>query len=129
MLAQRNKNIDIVLLEENLQHRNNISSRLRTQGFSVDAPSGGFHAIKVIEENAVRSIVLCSDMDDMSLKEIATIIRSMNSAQAQVPIYLFPTKVLEPDFPKVMKELKINGHFSPKDFSQLVEALQKLSKL
>lgn len=128
MLAQRNKIIDIVLLEENLQLRNNISSRFRTQGLSVDAPSGGFHAIKVLEENKVNAIILCSDMDDMSWQEVATIVRSMPSPQGQVAIFLFNGESISADAIKSIKELRFTGIFAAKDFSKLAEAVQNLSK-
>ncbi len=129
MLAQRNKVIDIVLLEENLQLRNNISSRFRTQGLSVDAPSGGFHSIKVLEENQVNAIILCSDMDDMSWHEVATIVRSMPSPQGQVAIFLYTSEAISAESIKIIKELRVNGIFAAKDFSKLADAVQNLSKI
>lgn len=126
MHAQRNKKIDLVLIEENLQRRNNISSRLRTQGFSVDAPSGGFHAIKVLDENEVKATILCSDMDDMSIEEMATLIRSMSGCQKEMRLFLFVEQAQRSKYLPIFNEMKFNALISQDNFSQLAEALKKI---
>lgn len=126
---QTQKKIDLVLIEENLQQRNNISSRLRTQGFIVDAPSGGFHAIKVIEEHAVQAAILCSDMDDMSLYEVATLIRSIPDKNGMIPLILFTSPESYQEVEHIANNIDIYQFISDQNFSQLATCLKKLTKV
>ncbi|HLE11285.1 MAG: hypothetical protein A2504_03355 [Bdellovibrionales bacterium RIFOXYD12_FULL_39_22] len=66
----------VLLIDENTQERNNIASRLRMQGISVDSMSSGFQAINQIEHTQYDLIIVMRTLQDMIESEIITLIKS-----------------------------------------------------
>ena len=71
-----NKDLEILLVDQDNKRNREISSRFRTQGYGVTITSGGFHALHELENvrnpHEVFGVVLIiGDQDDMPGYEIA----------------------------------------------------------
>lgn len=78
----------VLLIEDNINLRNNISSRLRSSFYKVQSPINGFHAINLFEEDEYDLVLILSDMSDMSLIEVLSLIRT-NTHKDSLPIICY----------------------------------------
>lgn len=91
MHAYEEKYFKIIIVDENIQFRNTLASKLRLLGFSVEFASGGFHLLHVLEKNwDFNLIILHENMSDMSAEEMVSLVRT-NKDKGELPI-LFISK-------------------------------------
>jgi DNA-binding response OmpR family regulator len=95
MHAIEEKFFKIVIVDENVQFRNTLASKLRIEGFHVEFASGGFHLLHVLEKHwDYNLIILHEDMVDMSAEEMVTHVRS-HTTKVQLPILFISSKSSE----------------------------------
>lgn len=122
------KNVDILLIDGDPVKRNDLALRLRSLGHLIDMAKNGFHAIKEIEDNNYKLLVISDHMEDMSIEEIVTIVRSMGSKE-KTPIALFDPPVDDSlNLDTLITELTINHVLLERDFNKLVGKIQRYVK-
>lgn len=90
-----NKNT-ILLVDQNPTRRNNLSSRLRMMGYTIEIASSGFQAIHLLEDTQTnqynkkryRLILILGDSEDMPGREILLLMREIIKEKAKLPILL-----------------------------------------
>ncbi len=87
------KNLDfkIILIENDITKRRDISSRLRSNGFSVEAALSGFHSLALLENNEFNLMLISSPMSDMNALEIISLARTSLTPES-LPIVFFYEK-------------------------------------
>jgi response regulator RpfG family c-di-GMP phosphodiesterase len=86
MHVYEEKNFKIIIVDENIQFRNTLASRLRFLGYHVELASGGFHLLHVLEKNWDFSLVIFhEDMNDMSAEEMISLVRTHKN-KVELPI-------------------------------------------
>jgi DNA-binding response OmpR family regulator len=86
MQAYEEKYFKILIVDENVQFRNTLASRLRLQGFNVEFATGGFHLLHILEKHRDCSLVIMhEDMLDMSAVEIISLVRTTKN-KTDLPI-------------------------------------------
>ena len=91
MTALEEKHFKILIVDENVQFRNNLASRLRIQGFTVEFATGGFHLFHLLERfRDWNLIIFHEDMLDMPAEEMILLIRNSKDKN-ELPI-LFISK-------------------------------------
>lgn len=83
----------ILIADENVIFRNNLASRLRLQGFTVEFVSSGFHLLHTLEQMKEYGLVIIDeDMLDMSAQEMISLVR-LNKKKSELPIlFISPNK-------------------------------------
>jgi DNA-binding response OmpR family regulator len=105
MQAYEEKYFKIIIVDENVQYRNTLASRLRLQGFSVEFASGGFHLLHVLEKHwDFNLIILHENMSDMGAEEMISLVRNTKN-KVELPI-LFISEV---DSEEEICEMIFNG--------------------
>ncbi len=120
--------VEILLIDNNLEQRNDLALRLRRLGYLIDIAKNGFHAIKEVEENNFKLLVISDHMGDMSINEIVTIIRSMNN-KSEIPMVLYSPPIdddLELD--TLITDLSVNHIILSREFKKLVSKISKYVK-
>lgn len=77
----------ILLVDEDTQSRQQLTSRLRTNAeinYRIEAGLGGFHALHQLENQKFDLIILMEDFDDMSVIEVVSMAR--NTMDVLTPI-------------------------------------------
>lgn len=116
----------ILLIDNDLKNRNNLSSRLRMQGYQIEAATGGFHALHLLEKKNYELILIYRDMEDMPGLEIASMTRSIDG-YSDSPIIYF-TKQFNEEAKNAM-EMGASYCLSLKtDFKGLISIISKLFK-
>lgn len=91
----------VLIIDQNANRRNNLSSRLRMMGYSTELSSSGFHSIALLEEaqkqkKFYRIILIMEDAEDMPGREILLLMRTINTSKTALPI-LYINKDKDPD--------------------------------
>lgn len=114
----------IFFLEKDIKTRHQVSSRLRMQGFKVEAPTSGMHALSLIEENPCHIVLLTGEMSDMTALEMASLIKDKFLTDVKILFYY------KEDSKFLIDELQladIDGALpQDKNFNLLVEKLKEL---
>ncbi len=80
------KNFKILIVSENLNFRNNLASKLRTENYDVELATGGFHLLYLLEQEKAYSLIIFNeDMHDMPGFEAISLIRQSKTKQ-ELPI-------------------------------------------
>jgi DNA-binding response OmpR family regulator len=98
---------DILIVSDMVQKRNNISSRLRAQLFTLEGAQDGLHALHLIEKNSYRLVLLLNDMELMSKREVLQLIR-IDETKETLPL-IFLQEEESPDEISYMLENGANG--------------------
>lgn len=82
----------VLIVSENINFRNILAGKLRTQdSFDVEFATGGFHLLHILERQRDIDLIICNeDMDDMSAHEIISMVR-IAKTKTELPI-LFISK-------------------------------------
>ena len=91
----------VLIIDQNPNRRNNLSSRLRMMGYSTELSSSGFHSISLLEEaqkqkKFYRLILIVGEAEDMPGREILLLMRAINTSKTALPI-LYVNKDKDPD--------------------------------
>ena len=81
--------LSILLVDQDQKSRNNLSSRLRSQGFEIENATSGFHAVHLVEKTEYHLVLVIDDMDDMSGSEMVGLMRSIKERENLKIIYLY----------------------------------------
>ena len=114
----------LMYLEPNEIEKNNISSRLRTQGFAVETPTGGFHALHLFEKDHFHAVIVSGHMPDMSDMEIITLFRNAKHRDILPIIFVAQSE----DEKEVMEAIEAGASVCIKksdNFNVLVKSLKK----
>jgi DNA-binding response OmpR family regulator len=97
MTVFKEKNFKIILVDENVQFRNTLASRLRMTGFHVEFASGGFHLIYLLEKYGNYNLIIVHEnMVDMPAEEMVQLIR-LHKTKAELPILFISANSNEED--------------------------------
>lgn len=102
----KKKIYNILLVTSNQKERLDLSSRLRTLDFKVEAPTGGFHTLNLIESPTANyhALLVIDDMHDMSLQEIVLNARTIKESSKELPIIVGTKSELSADEVNFLKE-------------------------
>lgn len=76
----------ILIVDENINYRNNLATKLRIEGFNVEFASGGFHALHMIEGHKDYNLIIFHEnMEDMPAHEIIALIRESKN-KSELPV-------------------------------------------
>lgn len=86
MQVYEEKYFKIIIVDENVQFRNTLASRLRLLGFHVEFATGGFHLLHVLEKHWDFSLVIIHEnMEDMPAEEMISLVRTHKN-KTELPI-------------------------------------------
>lgn len=125
MLAYEEKYFKIIIVDENVQFRNTLASRLRMQGFHVEFATGGFHLLNVLERHWDFSLIIIHEnMNDMPAEEMISLVR-IHKNKTELPILFISAQKNEEE----VCEMVLNGAnefiLQPKTPQPIVERAQK----
>jgi DNA-binding response OmpR family regulator len=123
----------VLIVDHNVQRKNNLSSRLRVQGYNTELAQSGFHAINLIEnasfsERKIVLVILTERMHDMSGVEIMGLLRVM-APKEKLPVLMVvnindPSEVLN-CFEHGASDVVVQGA----NFQRLLKKIQKLAPI
>jgi len=91
MQIKDEKSFKVIIGSNDQTYRNNLGSKLRFEGFSVEFVDGGFHLLHLLERYTDQHmLILHENMSDMPSHEVISLIRT-NKTKAEFPI-LFVSK-------------------------------------
>lgn len=125
MLAYEEKYFKIILVDENVQFRNVLASRLRMMGFHVEFASGGFHLLHTLEKHwDFNLIIMHENMDDMPAEEMIQLVR-IHKTKTELPILFISANASEEE----ICEMVLNGAnefiVQPKNPQPIVDRARK----
>ena len=116
-----------LLIHPVIKERNDIASRLRSNGFEVECAMGGFHALSLIEAHPYDVLILIGDMEDMPALEIITLARNVKTKE-ELPILYSAHNVTQQDIIEAF-EFGANDFLAKTDqFHLLLEKIKKLQR-
>jgi PleD family two-component response regulator len=80
-MAKKENNKKILLCDYKASRREMLASRFRLQSFEVDQSNSGFHILAMLEKTPYSSILIFSDLYDMSAHELIGLIRNLHSKE------------------------------------------------
>ena len=91
-MVQKKKNI-ILLVDNNINRRNNLGTRLRMLGYTPEVCSSGMQAISLLEKSdkariTYRSILIIGDSEDMPGREVMLLMREIEKDKGTLPILI-----------------------------------------
>lgn len=125
MIAYEEKYFKIIIVDENVQFRNTLASRLRMIGFHVEFASGGFHLLNALEKHwDFNLIIMHEHMTDMSADEMISLVR-IHKNKNELPILFISPNSSEEE----ICDMVLNGAneyiIQPKTPHPIVERAQK----
>lgn len=126
---------NILLVDANGSRRNNLSSRLRSQGYTADISTGGFQAIHMIEEDqdgpkSIKLVFLIGDSEDMPGHEIATLIRTRVPEKEKLPILFMHSEEDPAELAYYLNDIKVNVYLKETDnFSIILDKIKQFIDL
>jgi DNA-binding response OmpR family regulator len=125
MAIKTRSNFNIVIVSENTNFRNVLSSKFRMENFDVEIATGGFHLLHLLEkEKGVNLIIFNGDMPDMTAFESITLIRDTKS-KLELPILFIVKNIKEVDIAELISKGIIDFHPQTTDFNPIIERAQK----
>lgn len=116
----------LLLVDPDMPRRNNLSSRFRTQNFSVEAGTNGFHTLSLLEQQSYSAILVVDGMPDMPADEIISLSREANK---DIPILYFAKSLKEEDLIKRCLEAGANSFLlRDANFNQILVKVEHLLK-
>ncbi len=97
MIKRAKDPFSILLVVDDVKRRNNLSSRLRSQNCSVEASTGGFHSMTLLEEKPeyYQMVLLIGHMKDMNAYEQISLIRSTYEKNDLKILYIYNPKEID----------------------------------
>ncbi|MDC1175685.1 response regulator [Bacteriovoracaceae bacterium] len=119
----------ILIADENINRRNNTSSRLRMLGYETEMSTGGFHIIHLLEmaqENGFRyrMLAIFEDMEDMAGKEVLSLARDIEDKENMPILYLSKNK----DAQEVLDTMQAGANEYISDIENFKTILDKIKK-
>jgi len=122
-------NSDILLVVENSTKRQNLSSRFRMSNLAVEAPTGGFHALHLIEKYNHKVMIVIDQMSDMSANEIVSLTRNIKD-HGQLPIvYIAESKFSKESIEDVTTSGADRILESSDNFQNIINSVRELTVL
>lgn len=124
----------VLIIDQNANRKNNLSSRLRMMGYSTELCSSGFQAVHLLEQSEkskkTYSIVLIiGESEDMPGREILLLARQINDSKTKLPI-LYINKDKDPDeILQIIKEGANDYIVESHNDSQIVSKIQKFAPI
>lgn len=110
-----NKKIKILIADGNISYRNNLASKLRIDGYTVEFANGGFHLLHTLEiERDYDLVIIHENMADMSAAEIILLIRTTKTKN-ELPVFYISSQ-------KVKDELEIAAMISKGASEYIIKA-------
>lgn len=125
MPSYEEKNFKIIIVDENIQFRNTLASRLRMMGFHVEFASGGFHLMHTLEKHwDFNLVIIHENMDDMPAEEMIQLVR-IHKTKSELPILFISANSSEEE----ICEMVLNGAneyiVRPKNPQPIIDRAQK----
>lgn len=125
MIIKSKSNFNIVIVSENSNFRNVLSSKFRMENFDVEIATGGFHLLHLLEkEKSVNMIIFNGDMPDMSAFESISLIREAKS-KIELPIVYVVKSITDPEVARLVASGVIDYQPQTTDFNPIIERAQK----
>ncbi len=104
--VNKEQDFNILIVDENVQYRNQLASRLRLKGYYVEFATGGFHLLNMLEKSNknFHCVLIHNDMNDMSAFEITGLVRTFKN-KSELPILFLSRSASKED----IKEILIYG--------------------
>lgn len=124
----------VLIIDQNPNRKNNLSSRLRMMGYTTELSASGFHAISLLEESqkrikSYRLILILGDAEDMPGREILLLMRTINQNKTSLPI-LYVNEDKDPEeIIKVIKEGANDYIVDVQNEGQIVSKVKKFAPL
>jgi PleD family two-component response regulator len=80
------KSYTALLIDDSITRRNLLASAIRTSGTAIEAATGGFHAISMLEDRSYDFAIVIGNMTDMPMLEIVGLMRSIRNNKTDFPI-------------------------------------------
>lgn len=125
----------ILIVDQNLNRKNNLSSRLRMIGYQTELISSGFQVLNKLEETKdkglkdYRLVLIIGDSEDMPGREILLLSREVRKDKSKLPI-LYVSSENDPN--EILQTLKegANDYLVVSDSEgPIVSKVQKLAPL
>ncbi len=114
----------ILVVDDVTANREILKRRLMRRGFSVAEASGGYEAIRIVEEGPIDLILLDIMMPDLDGTDVVRAIRRTRSA-LDLPIVMVSAKCLSDDVAQSM-EVGANAYISkPVDFPLMLAVIDE----
>lgn len=120
----------ILIADDNITRRNNMSSRLRLQGYETELSTGGFHAIHLLEQAkkngfCYRVFMIVQDMFDMAGKEILFLARDIETREKMPVLFIAETN----DAEEVLELMQAGANEYLAEVDNFKSTLDKVKKL
>lgn len=118
----------LLLIDGDTNRQNNFASRLRVQGYDVELPNGGFHALHLVEKVDYFAVIIIGNTQDMPGLEILSLMRNHKDKEGLPIIYI--NKTTNQDDVLSAFEYGANDFivYSPQCFNSVVEKLKKFKR-
>ena len=118
------KIVKILLADEEVSSRNALSSRLRMQGFEVEAATGGFHTLHLLEKHEYHVLIVNGQLHDMAGIEVCGLAKQTRKNSEIATIYMAKTK--DPQEVEEGRKVELN-EFMLKDsnFNSLLDKIKR----
>ncbi|MCR9205735.1 MAG: response regulator [Halobacteriovoraceae bacterium] len=125
----------ILIVDQNLNRKNNLSTRLRMLGYHTELISSGFQVLSKLEETkennlkVYRLVLIIGDSEDMPGREIILLSREVRKDKAKLPI-LYVSSENDPD--EILQTLKEGANdylVVSESEGPIVSKVQKLAPL
>jgi DNA-binding response OmpR family regulator len=118
-------NFKILIVDENVTFRNNLASKLRIQGYTVEFASGGFHLLHTLERiKEYNLLIIHEDMLDMSAEEMISLIR-INKTKSELPILFISQNDSETEIAEMVSNGANEYIIKSSNFQPIIEKTQK----
>lgn len=125
MPTYEEKDFKIIIVDENVQFRNTLASRLRMQGFHVEFASGGFHLMHTLEKHwDFNLIIIHENMDDMPAEEMIQLVR-IHKTKTELPILFISASSSEEEICEMVLTGANEYIVKPKNPQPIIDRAQK----
>jgi response regulator RpfG family c-di-GMP phosphodiesterase len=132
LMNQISKKSNIVLIvDQNVQRRSNVATKVRLMGFSTEVSDSGFQVVHLIEQaletqtKAYSGLIIVEDSEDMPAREVLLLVRNLHKNKDQFPI-LFLSRNHDPD--EILQTIKEGANEYIIDLDNQAKILDKVKK-
>ncbi len=119
----------ILVIGANSSYRDNLSSRLRSNGMNVEQAGGGFHGLNMLEDkdNSFDALIIVDDISDTSGREAMSHIRTLFSKK-ELPILFIGEAENKDEVLEIFEWGASTFTLRESNFSVILEKLSNLFK-
>lgn len=131
-MSNTTRKINIVLIvDQNIQRRSNLATKLRLMGHTTEVSSSGFQVIHLLEQaiafktKSYSGLIIAEDSEDMPAREIMLLTRNLFKDKTHFPI-LFLSKNHDPN--DILLTIQEGANEYIVDFENQAKVLEKTKK-